>query len=181
MREALTGEEHSKRVGLLHLVYGGLFTLISLVVVLFSGLFSGFLRVVGGATQTPDFNLFWALAGVVLVFQLLQAVPALLSGYGMLKGKPWARTAALVTSVLSALVFPFGTGLSVYTLWFLFGEKGREYQRGLAESDWRGYLREADTDSVLEATADEREHAYRPPQQPPDWRGEEETPRRREI
>ena len=180
----MTGEEHSKRVGLLHLVYGGFFSLVSVIVLLFSGLFTGFLSVLERGGDAPNISLFWTLAGIMLTFQVVQAVPALASGYGLLKKKPWARTAALVTSALAALVFPFGTALSAYTFWFLFGEKGQEYERSLAATDWRGYLREGDALSVeeqMEAQLKERDLGYQPPQQPPDWRGETETGERREI
>ncbi|MEO7999675.1 MAG: hypothetical protein ABI852_19645, partial [Gemmatimonadaceae bacterium] len=52
--------------------------------------------------------------GIILI-ALFDFVAAI----GMLRGQPWARPMLLVVSVLELPIFPFGTAVSLYTLWTL--------------------------------------------------------------
>jgi zinc-ribbon domain len=70
------------------------------------------------------------IAGVVTVFLLASAVAGLLTGWGLLNHRPWARVLALILGVISLLHFPFGTALGIYTLWVLLpAESESEYRR----------------------------------------------------
>lgn len=58
------------------------------------------------------------------------AVLELVTAWGLLERRPWARILALVLGFLALLRFPFGTALGIYTLWVLLPEPaGQEYQR----------------------------------------------------
>jgi hypothetical protein len=52
------------------------------------------------------------------------------TGIGLLRREPWARTLAIVTAFL-ALIHPFtGTILGIYTLWVLLpSASGQEYEQ----------------------------------------------------
>lgn len=49
----------------------------------------------------------------------------LLTAYGLLSQRRWARIIALIFSVLYIWIFPLGSGLAIYTWWFLFSADGR--------------------------------------------------------
>lgn len=44
---------------------------------------------------------------------------AILTGIGLLTGKPWARILAIIFGILALIKIPFGTALGIYTLWVL--------------------------------------------------------------
>jgi hypothetical protein len=57
---------------------------------------------------------------VFLVILLL-----LFTARGLMKGKSFARTTALIISALIVWLFPLGTALAVYSWWFLHSEGGK--------------------------------------------------------
>lgn len=60
-------------------------------------------------------------------FVLLFSVPKIVAGYGLRKEKPWARTWAIVGSIMACMSFPFGTAIGVFGLIFLFSDEGKRY------------------------------------------------------
>jgi hypothetical protein len=106
---------------------------------------------------------------------ILFSLPPLIAGYALLKRKSWARVAGIIASGLTAMSMPFGTALTVYTLWFLCGEQGN-YLYGKntnAYEPWRGSLNDAsrfDWEAQRTTDARRRNETYAPPPQPPDWR-----------
>jgi hypothetical protein len=67
------------------------------------------------------------VAFVVGGFMLLIAVPGLLTGWGLLKRKSWARILAIVMGFLNLLNFPLGTLMGVYTIWVLLQDGASDY------------------------------------------------------
>jgi hypothetical protein len=63
----------------------------------------------------------------ILVFTVLFSVPKVIAGYGLRKNKPWARTWAIIASIMCCLSFPFGTAIGVFGLVFLFSDEGKRY------------------------------------------------------
>lgn len=58
--------------------------------------------------------------------ELLLVTPSLLLiGVGFFKQRRWARLPALILCAPAVFSFPFGTGLAIYTWWFLHGAGGR--------------------------------------------------------
>ena len=115
------------------------------------------------------FAVFYAVIAVVF------GVPPIIAGYAMLKRKRWARVMGIVSACLTAMSFPFGTALCVYTMWFMFGQ-GEQFYRGYdAPPAPPNYLKDAgsyDWDAQSVARDSRREQTeYAPPPQPPDWRG----------
>lgn len=59
---------------------------------------------------------------------LLVAAGGICVGWGLMQRRSWARTTALVLSILALFHPPFFTALGVYTLWVLVpGDADREY------------------------------------------------------
>lgn len=158
-------------IGIMHLIYGGFNTLIMLIMIPFMLLIFG---TISHNPQTPpEMQAFFGFFVFFFLFvALLLGIPSLVAAYGLLKKKSWGRMAGIVASCVSALSFPFGTALCVYSLWFLFGEgkafhAGRDFNTG-----WQGSLNAADSFSWDATRArDVRQKDYAPPSQPPDWRG----------
>jgi hypothetical protein len=70
--------------------------------------------------------LFWAIG----IFCAALAALSFLTGWGLLKVRPWGRVLALVLGFILLPSFPFGTALGVYTLIVLLsGTAGQEYER----------------------------------------------------
>ena len=121
----MTPQDHNKALGIMHLIYGGFHTLVLLMVVVIYLFMAGILGAALGSAPPgeapPEFVFgILALVGVISLFiYTLLAVPGLVAGYALLKRKSWAKTAGIVASVVSALSFPFGTAIGIYSLWSL--------------------------------------------------------------
>ncbi|MDQ3805334.1 MAG: hypothetical protein M3416_16080 [Acidobacteriota bacterium] len=172
----MTPADHNKVIGIMHLIYGGFFTLMAFVLLLFFGFFASVMTAAAASDPSaPPAAFFWAVAGFIFVIYLVLSVPSLVAGYGVLKRRPWARLAGIIASVLAAMSFPFGTALCVYSLWFFFGEAGRAFEQGRLDAPWQDSLRQGRPFGGYAQTFGherDRQPAYRPPPQPPDWRSE---------
>jgi hypothetical protein len=158
----LTPEEHNKYLGWAHIIHSGLF----LLFVLFILLFITFTFLTLPNTPAPGafvITMFWAFMIVIYGAML---IPSFIAGYALLKKKSWARMAAIIAGVISAMSAPLGTAVAVYTFWFLFSEPGKSiYDRpryGLPPmpASWQ----------QTTTQQQEREKQYTPPSTPPDWR-----------
>ncbi len=169
----MTPPDHNKVLGILHLIYG-LMNLVSLLVVIPFFLIGIPIMGSGGPEGQIVGAVFLGVALLIGFLTLLFSLPPLIAAYGMMKHKPWARTAGIVAAALAAIGFPLGTALCVYSFWFYFGEGRAYYEGGAAGQDWRGALGSAPTSSYgwdAQRSAP-RENAYTPPRQPPSWRDE---------
>lgn len=169
----MTKEEHNKYLAYSHLAYAGFQILFMLLMMVFI-----YIIMSAAAASDPrgDFPAVFISAVLIITFfiQLLFAAPSLIAGFGLLKRKHWAKTATIVAGVFSAMSFPIGTAVCVYTFWFLFGENGKElYERPQAEAGARAdyYLNEPleDANSIGRWGA-ERKREYVPPKEMPNWR-----------
>jgi hypothetical protein len=114
--------DHVRILAYLNIVLGGLGT-IAAVIVLF--VFGGIAGIVGAAN--PGDPEAWHIAmpvlgiiGVVISgLVLLLSLPGVITGFGLLKFRPWARMLGIVLSALNLPGFPIGTALGVYGLWVL--------------------------------------------------------------
>lgn len=64
---------------------------------------------------------------LAFIFMLLFSIPKVIAGFGLRKNRPWARTWAIVASIMCCLSFPIGTAIGVFGLVFLFSEEGKMY------------------------------------------------------
>ena len=83
----------------------------------------------GDAVALPILGL---IGTVGLVFFAVLALPGMLAGYGLLKGKKWGQILGIVVGVLSLFNIPVGTVLGAYTLFVLFQDSAKDYFDGQA-------------------------------------------------
>ncbi|HEV8369569.1 MAG TPA: hypothetical protein VGQ39_16555 [Pyrinomonadaceae bacterium] len=155
----MTPQEHNKYVAFSHLAYGSLMALFSLF---FIGMFWGMFASIPNG---PPSGFLVAMSLFITVIYGLMIVPSLIAGYGLLKKKKWARTAAIIGAVTAAMNFPLGTAACVYTFWFLFSEPGKAM---FENTNFR--LPPNRQEWANEAHYQQQQNEYAPPPTPPDWR-----------
>ena len=116
-------DTHVKVLAVIHLAVGGLM----LCGALFLGLGSGVAAGIVGASANPDDAAIaipiLGIAGTALVFLLaVFAIPSLITGFGLLYYKPWARIVGIILSAISLINIPIGTAIGVYGLWVLLNK-----------------------------------------------------------
>ncbi|HEV7889019.1 MAG TPA: hypothetical protein VGP08_00200 [Pyrinomonadaceae bacterium] len=170
----MTPQDHNKMIGIMHLIWGGFNALTLLFVVPFILFMLG---IISRDPHAPPAA--FAFFGFIGLFVGLMAtaftLPPLIAGYALLKRKRWAKIAGIVAACFTAMSMPFGTALTVYTLWFLCGSEGDKlYRKGepYAYEPWRGTLHDGSAfDWEAQRVSDaNRRRDYVPPPQPPDWR-----------
>jgi hypothetical protein len=119
------------------MVMGGLTALVGIVVLLIFGGAAGFIAAgMHEATGVdPDHAALAAPIAMVIGlciagFLLLVSAPAIIGGWGLIKGKSWSRVLMIVISALHLLSFPIGTALGIYGLWVLLNEQSRQFLDG---------------------------------------------------
>jgi hypothetical protein len=167
----MTPTDHNKTIGITHLVYGSFHMLIVLMFVAFFA----FVAAIPGPSHR-EATAFTIMMLFMMVVGLLFTLPSLIAGYGLLKQKSWARTAAIIAGILACPGFPYGTALGVYTLWFMFGDEGRNFYANRMNA-WQPSKVRALPDGAQagEWAANQppqqgREREHVPPPQMPNWR-----------
>ena len=158
----MTPSGHNRTLGLLHLAYG-VFCIVLIIMATF--LISGAIDATATRGATVPVATFAALILGGIFISLVLITPSFITGYALLRRKQWARRIGILAGVLAGLTFPFGTALCVYTLWFMFGEKGKFLYHKAAyalppEPQPRRRMKK-----LFRAS-----EPYVPPTTPPDWR-----------
>ena len=106
-------ETHVKTVAILNILTGGsgVLAVVLLLVVWGPSLVSENMPLSGILT------LLWVIA------ELLLAGPCVVIGLGLLRFRPWARTAGTVLSIFNLVNLPLGTIAGVYGLWVLMSQE----------------------------------------------------------
>jgi hypothetical protein len=167
----LTPEQHIKYLAWSHIGYAAFFALIFGLFGLFFavGMISAMLSS-PGPSGPPLFVMVFMLLFMTVMFALF-TLPSFVAGYGLLKGKKWAKVWAIIAAVLAGGQFPMGTAVTVYTFWFLFSEPGKQYFDGnrgnyaLPPGSQTWANQQWDHESQRQ-----REGQYNSPLSPPDWR-----------
>ena len=127
----MTPQEHNKFVGLAQLGYAG-FHLLTIIVLMgvegfmFQNIYSRS-QEMGGPPPPPFVALIFVFVGIISV---AMTIPSVVAGYALLKRRRWAKIAGIVGGVVAATSFPIGTGVAVYTFWFLFSDVGKQRYGG---------------------------------------------------
>ena len=113
-------QSHVKVLGVLYLTLSALALAGALFLLIVMGGTAGIVGVAADAEDAAIAIPVLGIAGTALAMVLIVfAVPGLVTGYGLLKYKSWARIAGIVLSALNLINFPFGTLLGAYGLWVL--------------------------------------------------------------
>ncbi len=106
-------DKHITILGWLYIALN-VFTLFIGVMVFFILIGAGLLSADGEAMSVL------AIVGTfVLGILVVVSIPGIITGWGLLKRKSWARVLALVIGFLSLMNIPLGTMLGAYTIWAL--------------------------------------------------------------
>ena len=113
-------QTHVKVVGVAFIVFGALGILAATVIMLVFGGAAGIV----GASADPEEAAFAlpiiGLTGTLLsMFLFALSVPGLITGFGLLSWKPWARILGIVLCAIQLINIPLGTLLGIYGLWVL--------------------------------------------------------------
>lgn len=155
--------DHNKIIGIIHIAYGAFGVVVMIVLAIFMvGLF-GLVSAEQGDIR--PLGIIGVVMFIVVVLNILLAVPSFLAGYAMLKRKSWAKGVAVVAAIIDVMSFPFGTALGVYTLWFMFSGEGK----ALYDANAR-VLPPPPPDWTTTIGSTKKEFEYVPPVVPPNWR-----------
>jgi hypothetical protein len=91
------------------------------VLTLFIGVIVFFI-LIGAGLLAADGEAMGVLAIVgtfVLGLMVVISIPGIITGWGLLKHKSWARILALIIGFLNLMNIPLGTMLGAYTIWVL--------------------------------------------------------------
>ena len=117
-------QTHVKVLGVVYLFVGGCMLLAAVFLFFTLG---GVAGLVGATAEPQDAAIAipilgfagTALAACLTVF----ALPSLITGYGLLYFKPWARVVGIVLSAFSLINIPIGTIIGAYGLWVLLNQE----------------------------------------------------------
>ena len=128
----MTANDKARLLGLLFWLFTALNVLIivgisALYVAIFGFVFSQQPQRAGDPPPEFIIGILAIVFVFILVFTLLFSVPKIVAGYGLRNGKTWAKTWAIVASVMTCMSFPIGTAIGVFGLVFLFSDEGKLY------------------------------------------------------
>jgi hypothetical protein len=116
-------DTHVKVLGVLYIALSALGVLAALFIGLTLG---GSAAIVGAAADPRDAAIAIPIIGfagtALVVFLLVVSLPGLVTGFGLLGYRPWARILGLVLSVINLIHIPFGTVVGIYGLWVLLNK-----------------------------------------------------------
>lgn len=116
-------QTHVKVLGVLYLVVSGVCLVMALFLLLVMG---GAAGIVGAAADPQDAAIAIPILGIagsaLAIFLGAFSLPGLVTGYGLLNYKPWARVLGIVLSALNLINIPVGTILGAYGLWVLLSK-----------------------------------------------------------
>jgi hypothetical protein len=117
-------QTHVKVLGVVYLFVGGCMLLAAVFLFFTLG---GVAGIVGATAEPQDAAIaipILGLAGTALAaFLTVFALPSLITGYGLLYFKPWARVLGIVLSAFSLINIPIGTIIGAYGLWVLLNQE----------------------------------------------------------
>jgi hypothetical protein len=115
---------HVKVLGVLYLAVSAFFLVGALFLILAAGSAAG---IVGAAAEPADAAIAIPIIGIagtaLAMFLCVFALPGLVTGYGLLQRKPWARIVGIVLSAISLINIPVGTVIGIYGLWVLLSKE----------------------------------------------------------
>ncbi|MEX1128255.1 MAG: hypothetical protein WEB50_06805 [Vicinamibacterales bacterium] len=116
-------QTHVKVVAVGFIVLSALGVLAGLMLML---IFGGAAGIVGAAADEPEAAIAIPIIGMtgtlLTVFLFAVSLPGLITGFGLLSWKPWARILAIVLCAINLINIPIGTILGIYGLWVLLNK-----------------------------------------------------------
>ena len=117
-------QTHVKVLAVLFIVFSALLLLTALGMM---AVFGGAAGIVGTTAEGEDAAIALPIIGLtgtlVTIFFMVLALPGLVTGFGLLSIKPWARIVGIVLCALNLIHIPFGTIFGAYGLWVLLNKE----------------------------------------------------------
>lgn len=129
----MTGADHNKILAIGFAVFAAIFLFTFLLLLLVTtGVFValGFsLASESGDDKQVGIGILGGIVTVIfyVVLGLICVLPTALASWKMFKRKSRARFWATVAAIVILPVFPLGTALGIYALWFLFSAEGKSF------------------------------------------------------
>lgn len=118
----MTANDHNRLLGIFYCVIGGLIALVALGIFALPFLVTPTHQHMS-AEDSRNNILFFVVFGSIILFLGLAALSV---GVGVLQQRGWARVGSIVVGILFLVNFPIGMALGVYTLIFMFSERGKQ-------------------------------------------------------
>jgi hypothetical protein len=113
-------QTHVKVVAVAFIVFSALGVLTALMLM---AVFGGAVGIVGAGAEADEAALAIPIIGMtgtlLTIFLLAVSLPGLITGFGLLSFKPWARILGIVLCAIQLINIPLGTILGAYGLWVL--------------------------------------------------------------
>ena len=117
-------QTHVRVLGVVYLAVGALMLIGAVFLVLTMGSVAG---IVGATAEPRDAAVaipILGLAGTALASMLgIFSLPSLITGYGLLYFRQWARIVGIVLSAVNLINVPIGTVVGAYGLWVLLNKE----------------------------------------------------------
>ena len=114
---------HVKVVAVLFIALSAIGVLGALALMLLFGVAAGSVGVSGDPDAALALPIIGAVGTGLVVFLLVLSLPGLITGWGLLKFKSWARIVGIVLCALNLINIPIGTIFGAYGLWVLLNEE----------------------------------------------------------
>ena len=136
----MTAHDKAKLLGLFYWLFTALNVIIVAVIAviyiaIFGIVFSNVPQKAGDPPPEFIISILVVVFAFVLAFTVLFSIPKMVAGYGLRKGKSWARVWAIVAAIICCLSFPIGTAIGVFGLVFIFSDEGKKYFEDIARAE----------------------------------------------
>lgn len=117
-------QTHVKVLAVLFIVFSALGVLFALGLM---AVFGGTMGLIGATAHDEGAEIALPIIGLtgslLTIFLLVVSLPGLVTGFGLLVYKNWARILGIVLCAINLVHVPFGTILGVYGLWVLLNKE----------------------------------------------------------
>jgi hypothetical protein len=114
---------HVKVLAVLFIALGALGVLAAIVLMAVFGVGAGIVGASGDRDAVIAIPIIGITGMALVMFMLALSLPGLITGFGLLKLRSWARILGIVLSAIHLINIPFGTILGVYGLWVLLNSE----------------------------------------------------------
>jgi hypothetical protein len=122
--------QHYKILGILFIVYAALTILIGFMV-------ASFIHIIGSQHVVHEEEMVLKFVTTFIpVILIVVSIPNIIAGIGLLAQKKWALVMAVILSVFNIMSFPFGTGLSMYSIYVLVKQE-EDKNRLALRREWK--------------------------------------------
>jgi hypothetical protein len=127
-------DSHKRTLAIMHLVVGFFRLFVFGGIALFFTFFKPFIE--NEILKEEGTDAIWVMDiistfffGIIIVAALVTALPSIIGGFAVQKGKEYGMVLLLISGCLSLLSFPIGTLLGAYTIW-VFVENNKTKENG---------------------------------------------------